>query len=422
MPARGLRHSLMVICVAALVVQSAPGADWPQFRGPNRDAISGETGLLRKWPQGGPKVWWTTEVCEGYSGAAIHSGRVYFNDYDRQAARWLVRCLTLAEGKELWRFTEAKRIRPNHGITRTVPAVDGKYVFAMDPKCVFHCLQAADGKELWQKNLVEEYNTTIPPWYAGQCPLIEPDRVIIAPVGKVLITALDKATGRPIWETPNPQGWSMSHSSVMPSEIGGVKQYLYCTLAGLLGVSAADGRRLWFFPWKFNVAVPPSALAIGDGRVFMTSCYEADTVMIRVKREADVFSAEKLFSLPASEWNSEVHTPILFQGHLFAVGKKERGLFTCLDLNGKQVWTSAGQASFELGGYILADGMFLVLEGKTGMLRLVEASTTQYKELDSAQVLHGPDVWAPMALSDGKLVIRDMSTMVCIEVGNGSAR
>ena len=128
MPARGLRHSLMVICVAALVVQSAPGADWPQFRGPNRDAISGETGLLRKWPQGGPKVWWTTEVCEGYSGAAIHSGRVYFNDYDRQAARWLVRCLTLAEGKELWRFTEAKRIRPNHGITRTVPAVDGKYV------------------------------------------------------------------------------------------------------------------------------------------------------------------------------------------------------------------------------------------------------------------------------------------------------
>jgi outer membrane protein assembly factor BamB len=182
------------------------------------------------------------------------------------------------------------------------------------------------------------------------------------------------------------------------------------------GIAAADGKLLWSFPWKFNVAVPVSPLAIGDGRIFMTSCYEADSVMLRVRKDGETFTAEKVFSMPSSDWNSEVHTPILLQDHMFAVGKKERGLFTCLNLDGKQVWTSADKASFELGGYILADGMFFVLEGKTGMLRLIEANTTAYKELAAAQVLGGGDVWAPPALSNGKLIVRDMAKMLCLEI------
>jgi outer membrane protein assembly factor BamB len=101
---------------------------------------------------------------------------------------------------------------------------------------------------------------------------------------------------------------------------------------------------------------------------------------------------------------------------MFAVGKKKRGLFTCLSLDGKEVWTSEGKASFDLGSFLLADGMFFVLDGKTGMLRLIDANTTGYKELASAQVLSGPDVWGPMALSDGKLVLRDLTKMVCLNV------
>ena len=120
--------------------------------------------------------------------------------------------------------------------------------------------------------------------------------------------------------------------------------------------------------------------------------------------------------MAANDWNSEVHTPVLFQNHMFAVGKKQRGLFTCLDLTGKQVWTSEGKTSFGLGSYLLADGMFFVLEGDTGVLRVIEANTKEYKELAKIEVLSGHDVWAPMALSDGKLVLRDMAKMVCIEV------
>jgi hypothetical protein len=143
--------------------------------------------------------------------------------------------------------------------------------------------------------------------------------------------------------------------------------------------------------------------------------------MIRVTRDGDTLKAEHVFTIAADEWNSEVHTPIAFQDHFFAVGKKRRGLFTCLDLEGKQVWTSRDQAFFGLGGYILADGMFFILEGKTGTLRLLEANTTEYRELARAQVLSGHDVWAPLALSDGKLVIRDMARMVCLEVGKPKA-
>jgi outer membrane protein assembly factor BamB len=187
-----------------------------------------------------------------------------------------------------------------------------------------------------------------------------------------------------------------------------------------VGISAADGKILWSFPWKFNIAVAPSPLPIGDGRVFVTSLYNADTVMLRVKRDGGEWSVEKLFVLPTSEWNAEVHTPILYKDHMFAVGKKSRGLFTCLDLDGKIVWTSEGKASFGLGGFFLVDGMFCVLDGDTGMLRLIEANTTEYKELAHAQLLKGGDVWAPMALSDSKLVLRDMSRMICIEVGKAA--
>lgn len=407
---------LAFVTLAALSSPAA-AADWPQFRGPNRDGVSSETGLLRAWPAGGPKLLWSTPVGQGYAGAAIVGGRVYFNDYDETAGDYLVRCLTLADGKEQWRFRESRRIRPNHAITRTVPATDGRTVFTLDPKAVLHAIDARTGKEIWRKDLVQAYGSRIPPWYNGQNPLLERDRLLIAPVGtQALVVALDKASGKELWRTPNPDGWLLSHSSLMPARLGGVDQYLLSVLDGTFAVAAADGKRLWHFPFKFNLTVPPSPLVVDSERVYVTGPYDSGGAMIRVRKAAAGFTAEKVFVHAANEWNSEVHTPIVFQKHFFAVGKKRRGLFTCLDFDGKPVWTSEGRAAFELGSFILADGMFLILEGKTGMLRLVEASTREYKELASAPVLSGPDVWGPLALSDGKLVARDLGRMVCLDL------
>ncbi len=412
------RHlaSLIIVAAFAIPLPSLTAQDWPQFRGTNRDGISTETGLMRKWPEGGPKILWTVPMGQGYSGPAIANGRVYHNDYDEESSEWRVYCRSLTDGSEIWRFSEARRIRPNHGITRSVPVVDGTFVISIDPKCVVHCLDAVTGSEVWRKSLVQEYGAVIPAWYNGQCPLLEDDRIIIGTGGDAILVALDKATGNEIWRTPNPEKRLMSHSTVMPAVLGGVKQYLWCTLEGPLAIAADDGRLLWSLPRKFNVAVAPSALAIDDERVFMTAGYDAGSVMLRVHNQDGAFSAESLFELSATEWNSEVHTPIVYKEHLFAVGRKRRGLFTCLSFDGKQVWTSEGEASFDLGSFLLADGMFFVLEGNTGMLRLIEANTEQYKELDHSQILDGNDVWAPMALSDGKLVLRDMTKMVCIEV------
>jgi outer membrane protein assembly factor BamB len=416
MRSRSIRLTSIALGVAAASL-SAAAADWPQFRGPGRDARSPETGLLRTWPAAGPEVLWSTPVGQGYAGAAIRGARVYFNDYDEATGTYLIRSLDLDTGKELWRFQEKRRIRPNHAITRTVPATDGRYVFSLDPKATLHALDAATGAELWSRNLVQEYGAKIPPWYNGQCPLIEKDRVLVAPAGpEALVVALDKATGAELWRTPNPEGWLLSHASLMPAKLAGVEQYLFSVLEGTVGVAAADGKLLWHFPFKFNLTVSPSPLVIDGERFYVTGAYDAGGAMVRVTRGPKGFSAAPIFAHSPEEWNSEVQTPILHAGHIFAVGKKKRGLFTCLDLSGKQVWSSDGHASFELGSFILADGMFIVVEGKTGVVHLLEASTTGYQELAKAPILSGHDVWGPLALSDGRLVLRDLSRMVCVDL------
>jgi len=413
-----------VLIFAVTIVAAVSAADWPQFRGPARDGMSAETGLSRSWPAGGPKVLWKTTVADGYAGAAIRDGTVYINDYDMVKKAHFVRAISLATGKDLWQWSSPVDIRPNHGISRTVPSVSAKLVFSLDPKCRFHVLDAKTGKLVWQKNLVQEYKATIPGWYAGQNPLLDGDRVILATGGDAIAVAFDQATGKEIWRSPNPAGDVMSHASLMPATIGGVKQYLYLTMNKVVGLAAADGALLWQIPFAAKMAACPSPLSIGDGRVFITSGYEAGSMMIQVEKGAKGFTATKLYNLTAAQFNSEVHTPILYQNHLFAVGSKTRGRFTCLGLDGKVVWQSpvvsgdpAASRTFELGGFLLADGMFFVLDGKTGMLRLIEASTAQYKELASAQILSGEEVWGPMALSNGRLVIRDMSQMICLQVG-----
>lgn len=406
---------LLSCCILAAFPHTTFAADWPQFRGPNRDGLSKETGLLRAWPATGPKVLWSVPVAQGYAGAAIVSGRVYHHDYDEKTNEWLVISRDLRDGKEIWRYKEARLIRPNHAITRTVPAVDSQFVFSLDPKCVLHSFDAKTGKERWRKDLVTLYKTKIPAWYNGQNPLLDGERIVIATGGDALLVAFDKATGKEIWRTPNPEGHPITHASVMPATIGGVKQYLYATLNGPLGVSAQDGKVLWQHMRKFNVVVAPSPLLVDANRVFLTGSYDAGSVMVKVAGGSK-FTSESTFDMVANQWNSEVHTPIVYKGHMFAVGKKKRGLFTCLTLDGKEVWSSEGKASFDLGGYIFADGMFYVVEGKTGMLRLLDANTTGYKELASAAVLTGPDVWGPPALSDGRLVIRDLAKMVCLDI------
>ncbi|MCO6047331.1 PQQ-like beta-propeller repeat protein [Aeoliella sp. ICT_H6.2] len=397
--------------------------DWPQFRGALRDGIArGGTRLARTWPAEGPKVLWETQVGQGYSAPSVVGDRVFLNDYNEDTNEWLVRCLSLGTGEELWTYKVDKRIRPNHSITRSAPSTDGGFVFAIDPKCELHCLDARDGGLIWRKNLPRLYDSPIPPWYNGQCPLIDGDKLILATGGNAVMVALDKATGEPVWKTPNTDEYLLSHSSVMPVEIDGHRQYAYLTLKGAVGVDAASGEMLWSFPWKFNTAVAPSPLDLGEGRLLLTSGYNAQTVVCQVKQEDGKWTATEAtaFQPPPRGWNSEVHTPIVHRGNIYGVGKTKRGMWTCLDMEGNELWTSGRQATFGMGGYVLADGMFIALDGKTGTLRLIDAEADEYTQLAEAKLLSGPDVWTPPVVVGGKLLVRDLGKLLCLDISDPS--
>jgi len=389
---------------------------WPQFRGPDRTNIVQDAGrLARAWPESGPRVLWELEVGEGYAGAAIRNGCVYLVDYDRAKREDAVRCLSLDDAAEIWRYTYYVKIKRNHGMSRTVPAVAESYVVSLGPKGHVRCLDARTGKLGWQLDLVKDCGAEIPPWYAGQCPLIDGDAVILAPGARPLMMAVELATGRRRWETENPGGWGMTHASITPMDFRGERQYVYCTTRGALGVSAKDGRILWRYPgWVIKLATVPSPVIVGKDRIFFSGGYNSGCVMIRLRGEGAKIEIEDVFRLEPATFGSDQQTPIFFGNHIYGVAPG--GQLVCLDLDGKRLWASGAANRFGLGPFLLADGLLFVLNDQRGTLHLVAADPAGYRELAQAKLLDGHDAWAPMAMAAGRLILRDATTMICIEV------
>ncbi|HUU95813.1 MAG TPA: PQQ-binding-like beta-propeller repeat protein [Phycisphaerae bacterium] len=391
-----------------------PGA-WPGFRGPKLDAISTEqVPLAREWPEGGPKVLWSVELGEGYAGAAVLNGRVYVLDYDHAGQADVLRCMSLADGRDIWRYSYPVEVKRNHGMSRTVPAVTERYVVSLGPKCHVTCLDSTNGELKWAIDLVRTYGTKVPPWYAGQCPLIDGDRAIIAPGGRALMIAVDLETGKVVWRTPNLNAWQMTHCSIMPMDFAGRRMYVYCASGGVAGIDAANGAILWqTTDWRINIAAIPTPVILGDGRIFLAGGYNSGCMLLELKQQDGKIVPSTVFRLKPNVFGSDQQTPIFYEGHIYGV--IPGGQLACLTLDGKQVWTSGSQHRFGLGPYMIAGGMIYVMND-TGLLSLVEASPAGFKLLAEAQVLHGHDSWGPMALAGGKLILRDLTNMVCLDV------
>jgi outer membrane protein assembly factor BamB len=390
---------------------------WPRFRGDNGDGVSSENvPLARTWPPGGPKVLWSVEMGEGHAGAAVWNGRVYVLDYDRQKKADVLRCLSLTDGKDIWRHSYPVDVKRNHGMSRTVPAVTDKAVVALGPKCHVTCFDPKTGDLKWGLDLVKDFGAKVPPWYAGQCPLIDGDRVILAPGGPdVLVMAVDAETGKPAWRTPNPQDWAMTHSSIIPMEFMNKRMYVYCASGGVVGVSAEDGRVLWQTDaWKISIATVPSPVVVGDGRLFLSGGYNAGSLVLALKEEGSGFVAEPTLRLPAKVFGAAQQTPVFYNGCLYGV--RPDGELVCLDLAGKTVWASGPERRFGLGPFLVAGGLLYALND-SGLLTAAEATPEGFKPLAGpAQVLTGHDAWGPMAIADGKLIARDLTRMVCLDV------
>ena len=391
-----------------------PGT-WPRFRGTNFDGISSENiEVATSWPPEGPEVLWSIDVGEGYAGAAVMEGRVYILDYDRENKADIVRCLSLADGRDIWRYSYPVKVKRNHGMSRTVPAVTEKYIVTLGPKCHVTCLDSVTGEFRWMINLVREFNATVPPWYAGQCPLIENNKVIIAPGGSSLMIAVDCETGEIVWKSPNPNGWKMTHSSILPTEFMGERMYIYCASRGVVGISADDGTILWeTTDWKIRIANIPSPVVVGDGLIFLSGGYNTGSMMLQLSFEHEQIIAKPLFRLASEVFGSAQHTPVFYNGYIYGVRPDEQ--LICLDLSGKVMWTSTSANKFGLGPYIIINDLIYVMND-SGELFLAKATPRGFIQLARAKVLEGPDSWGPMAIASGRLILRDLNRMICLDI------
>lgn len=393
--------------------------EWPGFRGTGRDAIvSDGVRLSRDWPAEGPPVLWSVDMGEGYAGAAVRQGCAYVLDYDEVSEADTLRCLSMDDGREVWRNGYPVPVTRNHGMSRTVPAVVDDHVITFGPRCHVACWSAQSGECLWLIDLVRDHDATEPQWYAGQCPLVDGDRVVLAPCGTALLMAVDHRTGDIIWESPNPRSWTMSHVSVMPMEYEGRQSYVYCGSGGVAAVAADDGRLLWdSTEWPVTFATCPSPLMLPGNRVFLCSGYgrSAGSLILKVQYGGNGFTAEVDSKLTPKQFNAEHHTPIFDGQHIYGVRKRGGGQLVCLDLRGNEIWSS-GKDRYGHGPYLLADDLILVMDDR-GWLSMVEATPDGYRRLGRSEVFpSGHDAWGPMTLVGGRLIVRDMTRMACLDI------
>lgn len=387
---------------------------WPQFRGINSDNISSDN--ITPVPTNiGFEELWSLDVGEGFAGAVIAHGCVYLMDYDRENKKDALRCLSFDDGKEIWRYTYPVNIKRNHGMSRTVPFVAGETIVALGPKCHVTSLNAINGEKKWSMDLVYAYGTEVPPWYAGQCPLVDDGKLILAPGGTSLMVCLDLESGDVIWETPNPKNWKMTHSSVVPMVFNGQKMYLYCASGGVVGVSADDGSILWDSDeWIIRMANVPSPLVIDENRIFFSGGYQAGSMMMQLVETDGNITPQILYRLEDKQFGSTQHTPILLDEYIYGV--RPDGQLVCLDLDGKEQWNSSSSYKFGIGPYMLTGSILYVMDDE-GLLSRVRISPSKFDLIDQTQVLHGHESWAPIAYANGRMVVRDLTKMACIKIG-----
>ncbi len=399
---------------------------WPRFRGADFDNIS-KTGLklIDKFPADGPDILWSVELGEGHAGPAVFNGAVYLMDYDEEKRADMLRCFSLTRGTELWRRWYNVNVKRNHGMSRTVPAVTDDFILTIGPRSHVMCVERETGDFLWGIDIEKEYLTEIPFWYTGQCPLIDNGLAIIATGGRSLMIAVDCATGKLVWETPNAGEWKMSHSSIMPFTFGNKKMYVYSAVGGACGISAGGedaGEILWSTSAWTHPVVAPSPVCMPDGKIFLSAGYGAGSMLLQLYEESGNFRVEVVQEYtPKDGLASEQQTPLYYMGHLFGILPKDaaalRNQLVCVDPSDctSIVWSSGKESRFGLGPYILADDKIFLL-GDDGTLTIISPNTSRYVQLDQVRVFEAQDAWAPLAVVDGYLLLRDSKTMVCIDI------
>jgi outer membrane protein assembly factor BamB len=422
-----MTHAVRVAALVAGVAFAGPvSADWPSAYGPRRDNTSDQKGLLRSWPEGGPKTLWSVPVGVGFGGAAVRNGAVYLFDRD-EAVGDKLRVLDLATGKELWSFAYDAPGTFMFPGSRTTPTLDGERVYTVGPLGDLYCLDTRSRKPVWQKNIWKDFGGgELPRWAVVQHPLVHGNLLIVAPqTPEASVVAYDKLTGKLEWKSPRLSG-TTGYVSPTLAKVGG-EEHVVMVMASIgrgrtardgsvNGLDPRTGKLLWTYAgWQCPIPVPPPVDA-GDGRLLVTGAYSAGTAMIRIQKAADgSYAVSELYKNP--DFGSHTQPPILYKDHFYShytINERSDGLVS-MSLDGKVKWKTDQQPPFVRGGSILAEGLMLTNDGNT-KLYLVEPDPAGFKPLASVELLEAGDNWAPLALVDGKLLLRGQKQLKCLRV------
>ena len=403
--------------------QGASGSSdsgWTTFRGGDRTDHSPDKGLLKKWPEGGPKLLWTSKVCgKGYSGPAIVGGKVYYTGTIGGKAKII--CLNSEDGKELWSSDLGDD--PADGYStgwgsgpRGTPTVSDGMVYAISANGSLTAVDAADGKRKWSKEFVADFGGKVSKWGYSESPLVDGDLLVVTPGGKDgAIAALDKKTGKTVWRSKELTDRS-EYSSVIIAEVDGKKQYVQLFMNTLAGVDAKTGKLLWTSKWsQGRTAVIPTPI-YQDGKVYMTSGYGAGCKLVDISKNQ------------ASElWENKVMINhhggvVLVDGYLY--GFSDRNGLVCQSFKtGESVWNQKG-AGIGKGAIHYADGMLYCVDESEGSVFIAEASPDGFKEKgrfslpEETELRKGTNgkVWTHPVVFDGKLYLRDQDLVFCYDV------
>jgi len=403
-----------IVFLTALTLPSglAANADWPQWRGPHRDGISPDTGLLTEWPSDGPPlVWKATGVGHGFSSISISGSKIF--TMGDSPERSFIYALDL-NGKVLW---SAKVGRPvgggGHPGTRCTPAVDGDLVFGLGQFGDLVCVEAATGKEHWRKNLNQDFGgKMMSGWGNSESPLVDGDKVLCTPGGSEgTIVALNKKTGDVIWQSKEFKD-SAAYSSIIAAEIGGVRQYVQLTGGSVAGVAVEDGHLLWRAQRQGQTAVVPTPI-FHDNYVYVTSGYGVGCNLFKISKSGTEFSTEQVY---ANRDMQNHHGGVVLVGEHVYGHSDSRG-WTCQELkSGEVVW--AEKQKLGKGSIAYADGHLYLRAENQGTVVLIEATPKGYIEKGRFQPPDRSqrDIWAHPVVFGGKLYLRDQDVLLCYDV------
>lgn len=406
--------------IGTLVLLPLTAADWPQWRGPRRTGISQETGLLKEWPQGGPKLLWQVNgIGDGYATPSVAGSRVYLLA-NRGLDNEFVAALSVETGKPVWTTTLGKvgnaDQQPPYPMARSTPTIEGDVLYALSSDGDLACLRVADGGIVWKKSLRAEFGGVPGRWAYSESPLIDGDTLVVTPGGpQATLAALNKKTGATIWKSAVPGGDAAAYASAIATEAAGRRQYVQFLDKGVVGVDAKTGAFLWRYDktstGPANIPTPVAQ----DGYVYSANARRFGGGLVQLHATANGVSAEEVYferGVP-----NTLGGQVLLDGVLY--GTTSEGMVAADFKTGKVRWQAEAVGP---GSVLLADGRFYV-HGENGEMALVEATPEAYREKGRFTPPDPPKherqremAWAYPVVANGRLYVRDLGTLWCFDV------